>query len=613
MDRNQNEEKKSSSKTITTVILSAVVFIAVAFGAYFVIHNIFLSREIQAKALAEEQFAKEQALKEAEAVQEQEPEEPEPEEVIEEEEEEPEEEVVFEPVDPSEYIREENIVDYSVTAFVPAKRNYKLKWRDTVFSSLENLNQPQDAKINTLSYSKRRMKTTDDKEMEYEVYKDPDTGVFSKITAIENCGDYFELTDYYFDSGARLNYAAGYRQFVQVPFDISTDKVQSRYYIAEDTMVRYIYAGDAEAISYELSDYEEYSEGTKEQYDYLEKEIINRAYITYQVCSQTKELTHIHGYVLDEFNQPLSGVQIALLSVSEDGESEKRTAETKTDGDGEYDFTVEASEQRYNLSFKKESLEGQKIYNVKVPSGSGILYADTVYMGYTDNKEALYNMNFYVRDVFENTKVIAGAEIRLRSGIHNQNGELLTLGYLDENGSFQYGLCSGSYTAEIVAEGYETSCFTVIVKQDHQAVIGYTVPELSEGRYAAFVYWEKNPLDLDARLFSQYGKTVTRSVTESIGAITTENFILDNIGAQPYRLYVSDYIGCASGDNMSQNMSASGVYAKVYSSAGELASYEVPAGHAGVVWDALTIRDGQILPDGKYYYIYDSDFYWTAK
>ncbi|MBQ7563670.1 MAG: carboxypeptidase regulatory-like domain-containing protein [Lachnospiraceae bacterium] len=613
MDRNQNEEKKSSSKTITTVILSAVVFIAVAFGAYFVIRNVFLSKEIQARTLAEEQFAKEQAEKEEEAPLTVSEEEEEPEEEEEEppaEEEEP--EVEFEPVDPSEYILDGDIVDYSVTAFVPAKRDQKLRWKDTVFLSLENLSQPGDAKINTLSYSKRRMKTADDKEMEYEVYTDPDTGVFSKITAIENCGDYSELTDYYFDSEAKLNYAASCRQFVLVPFDISTDQVLSRYYITDDTMVRYIYAGETEAVSYELSDYEKYSEGTKDQYDYLEKEIINRAYITYQACSLVKEKTHIHGFVLDEFNQPLSGIRVSLLSVSEDGE-EKRETEVRTDGDGEYDLTVEASDQKYALSFEKQSLEGQKIYGIRVPSGSGIYYADTVYMGYTDNKEALYNMNFYVRDVFENTKVIDGAEIRLRSGIHNQNGELITFGYLDENGAFQYGLSSGSYTAEIVKEGYETSCFTVIVKQDHQAVIGYAVPEVPEDRYVAFVYWEKNPLDLDARIFSQYGKTVARSLTESIGAITTENFTLDHIGAEPYKLYVSDYIGCASGDNMSYNLSESGAYAKVYSSDGELASYEVPLAHAGVVWDALTIRNGKILPDGRYYYIYDSDFYWTAK
>jgi hypothetical protein len=169
------------------------------------------------------------------------------------------------------------------------------------------------------------------------------------------------------------------------------------------------------------------------------------------------------------------------------------------------------------------------------------------------------------------------------------------------------------YTAQVDKEGYETSYFNVTVKQDHQSVIGYAVPEIEEGSYLAYVYWETTPFDLDCRMFGEYGATILRSPVDSIGSVMTECFAMEKPGNEPYKLYVSDYISCTAGNYMSYNMSVSGAYVKVYSSEGLIASLSVPAAHAGVIWEALTIRDGVVYPDNRYYYTPGTDLYWTSK
>ena len=603
------DEKKNFS--VISIIVGIIAFIAVAFGSYFIIRNVFNAQTAAAKELAASEYEQEKKEREeerkaalTETVNEApiEVKEPEPER---------EENPIHALVDVSEFMSKRGTtvtVDYSTDYFLPEDRDTSLKWEDKVFSRIENLEEPEKALINTYPVSRRQLKSSDDKEIEYEAYLYPETGTPAKLSCIEDCGDYYEVTDFYFDTEESLNYVAMYRQVVLKPAEINTAIVMSRYYIGNDTLLRYIYAEDEEALSYSLADYHKYSDGTKNQYDFLEEDIINKAYITYFTYLNTEETIKISGYVQDEFDQPLSGVSMKLTS--EDGE-EKKTA--KTNGDGYYSFTIGTSDKTYTVSAEKEALAGQEIYNIKAAAGSGNYFADTIYMGYTDNLSVTYDVHMIVRDAISNSKIIDNADLKLRTGVNNTEGVVFASGTLDAAGTLNIPLCSGMYTAEVTKEGYETSYFNVTVKENHQSVIGYAVPEIAEGSYLAYVYWEATPFDLDCRMFGEYGKTILRSPVDSIGSVMTECFALENIGNEPYKLYISDYISCTAGNYMSYNMSASGAYVKVYSSEGLIASLTVPAAHAGVVWDALTIRDGQIYPDNKYYYMIGTDLYWTSK
>ena len=499
-------------------------------------------------------------------------------------------------------------IDYSVQCFKPGTRTSSLKWEDKVFSKIENPKDPKEALINTYPFFRRALKTSDDKNLEFEVYCYPETGKPARLSAIENCGDYYEITNYYFDGDEMLNYASAYTQTVIMPIALNSPEITSRYYFSDDVMVRFIYSEGEEAKSYRSSDMSKYSSGTREQYDYIEQDIINKAYISYYAFLNTDEIVKVSGYVMDEFNQPVS--KAVMRIASEDGENLKKI---KTNGDGYYSFSVEASDSSYTISAEKDDMTAQQVYNLRAGKGSGQCFVDTIYMCYYENRADTYDVHLIVRDAISNSKVIDNAELKLRNGVNNTDGTVFASGTLDSAGTMNIPLCSGMYTAQVDKEGYETSYFNVTVREDHQSVIGYAVPEIEEGSYLAYVYWETTPFDLDCRMFGEYGATVLRSPVDSIGSVMTECFAMEKPGNEPYKLYVSDYISCTAGNYMSYNMSVSGAYVKVYSSEGLIASLSVPAAHAGVVWDALTIRDGVVYPDNKYYYTLGADLYWTSK
>ncbi len=641
--------KNQKTNPVIILIIALIVFIAVAFGSYFLVRSVFAKQEAEAHNLAVEEYEKErgEALAQGGAGDKETPtvtvssekeageasdagtETVSFEKAVSDDKANNKEEASSdkktassekadskesssvkpasnESVDVSKFLSRSKKVDYSVEYFKPGKRSDSLTWEDKVFSKIENIDSPKNAAINNYPISRRKLKSEENKDIEYEVYSYPDSGEPAKLTYIEDCGDYYEITDYYFDKDGKLNYASVYDQIVIMPVELNSSNVKSRLYITDDTLVRYIYTEGDVSTSYKASDVSKYSEGTREQYDYLEKSIVNSAYISYYAYLNTKETVTIQGYVQDEFDKPLSDVKVVLSG----GKKDKRT---KTDGDGHYSFSVEPSDTPYKLSMEKDSLSSEEIYNIKVPAGSGDYFTDTIYMGYQNNQTAAYDVHLIVRDAISNSKIIDEADIKLRRGVNNLDGDIFASGKLDSAGSINLPLSSGMYTAGVDKEGYETSYFNIIVKENHQSAMGYAVPEIEEGKYLAFVYWEMTPFDLDCRMFGEYGRTILRSPVDSIGSVMTECFALEDLGNEPYKLFISDYISCTSGNTMSYSMSSSGAYAKVYSSEGIQASINVPAAHAGIIWDALTLRNGVIYPDNRYYYNISSDLYWTSK
>ena len=612
--------KNKKNLPVLLVIAGIIVFIGVAFLSYSSVKAAFKAQTSAALKLAESDYeleknemkeagtnrtAEEEDKKKAETSSKEEKDEPEKEE----EKKEADRNTGKKTVDASSFLSKNGKrIDYSVQYFKPGKRTSSLKWEDKVFSKIENPGNPKEALINTFPFFRRALKTSDDKNLEFEVYCYPETGKPARLSAIENCGDYYEITNYYFDEDEMLNYASSCRQTVIMPIALNSSEITSRYYFSNDVMVRFIYSDGQEAKSYRSSDMSKYSSGTREQYDYIENETINKAYISYYSFLNTDEIVKVSGYVMDEFNQPVSRAVMRISS--EDGQNLKKI---KTNGDGYYSFSVDASDEAYTISAEKDDMTAQQVYNLRVIKGSGHYFVDTIYMCYYENRTDTYDVHLIVRDAISNSKVIDNAELKLRTGVNNTDGTVFASGTLDSAGTMNIPLSSGMYTAQVDKEGYETSYFNVTVRQDHQSVIGYAVPEIEEGSYLAYVYWETTPFDLDCRMFGEYGATILRSPVDSIGSVMTECFAMEKPGNEPYKLYVSDYISCTAGNYMSYNMSVSGAYVKVYSSEGLIASLSVPAAHAGVIWDALTIRDGVVYPDNRYYYTPGTDLYWTSK
>ena len=499
-------------------------------------------------------------------------------------------------------------VDYSKELFRPAKRNKSLKWKDSVFSRIENVKDSANAPVNTFDYKRVSVRLTGNESSEYKVYTNPENDLVEKITEIRDCGGNLEVLNYYYDDGS-INYVAQYKTYVDKPVNLSSATIESRYYFRNDTLVRYIYCKDGSATQYDVASIDTYSKGTVEQYDYLEKDMINRAYIVYNVAPSLPETELLYGYVMDEFSMPMEDAKITVKKGSDDSV----VAETVTDGDGHYKVAVDCTdEDTYIVTATKDTLREVGVYNIAAPHGSGKYAVETIYMGYESNP-APYAVQFVVRDATDPNKPLSGAGIMIRNGLYNRSGEVIQTGELDDGGTASVALPSGSYTAEISKGGYETLFLSVIVRNDHQFAVGFSMPDVTEDTYRIAVSWESAPLDLCAKVISSNQARVIGSSVDSLGLTTAESVEIDNAGTDDYSFFLTDFGSITSGDMMSYNMTGSCACVDVYNSDGMIGSFHVPVASAGVVWEAFEIRDNVLLPVNSYYYSVEDDSLWKTK
>lgn len=481
-------------------------------------------------------------------------------------------------------------------------------YKDTVFSVIENVADPGNALINTFSFARKSLDEESGKLMDYEVFTNPETGDISKVTTRENCGDLFEITDYYFDNGA-VNYIAQYREDTDIPIDLSGDKIESRFYYNKDKMVKYIYCENGKATEYSTNDFSLYSSGTIEQYEYMENMMYESSKTVYDNAKNLEENVVISGYVLDELNcPPADAARVQLLD-----KNGRVADETETNGDGYYAFIVKADDSReyiINVTGRADTIE-TNVYGIKAEKGAKAVDVDTVYLAYSVY-ETIYPIQIFVKDAEDPNKALAGADIKFRYGINNRNGETCLSGTLGDAGETMPALRSGNYTAEISKNGYETCYISFTVKSDSTALVAHAVKDVKEGSYKCVLGYDTTPLDLDLRAYDTYGRTMSKSAIDSVGITTAETITLSDVDSGTYTFYVSDYTDIAASDMMSYRLSQSRAKMYIYDSEGLQKVLPVPAGHAGIVWRPFEIRNNRITTINDYYaYIVDNSVFRT--
>lgn len=499
-------------------------------------------------------------------------------------------------------------LDYTGILFKPNKRDGSLKWNDLVFSKIENVKEPGKAPVNTYKMNSKRVMLTDDRLLEIYTYTGPDSAEISKITTIEHCSDNLDVIDYYYDNGV-INYAAQRSAVVDYPIDISSGKVTSRYYFDNDTLVKYSYCEDNKATVFNAASLPEYSQGTVDQYEYLEAEMINKAYITLNAAKTLENVQYIEGYILDEYDQALSDVSVKLYKSSDMTEA----ASAITNGDGHYEMSIPSDdEETYVLSAQKNDFDEVRIYEITAKTGSGVYYVPTPRLTYSSDG-AEYNIQIAVRDSVANELPITDATVSLRSGLNCREGDIIGQAALNEEGIALFTLQSGNYTARVSKNGYEDSYFNVIVTMSRQITVGYAVPDVPENKMQAVLAWDTAPLDLDARVLTAGGKNVYRAVSDGVGALTAETITLDVNDEEMYRYYVSDHTNCTGGNANSDSLTGSGARVSLYGPEGYIGTYDVPVGHLGVIWEPFAIRGREVLPVNHFYNVIEQDSYWTSK
>ncbi|MDO4189023.1 MAG: carboxypeptidase-like regulatory domain-containing protein [Lachnospiraceae bacterium] len=482
-------------------------------------------------------------------------------------------------------------------------------YKDVVFSAIENVSDPGNAPVNSFTFARKSLDDESGKLMDYEVFINPETDEINKVTTRENCGDLYEITDYYYDGG-KINYIAQYREDTDEPIDLSSDKVESRFYFSPNgNMVRYIYCESSKATEYSVEDFDLYSEGTIEQYKYMEEMMLETSKSAYKNAMELGEKVTISGYVQDELNCPPPEEAIVKL-LDNNG---RVVEETTTNGDGFYEFKVDADDTMvYHLEISaREDMVDTRIYGIRAPKGTKTVDVETAYMAYSVY-DAIYPCSIFVKDADNSNIALAGATIKFRYGINNRDGETCLTGVLGDAGEIMPALRSGIYTVEISKDGYETCYTSFAVKQDKTAFVAYAVKDVKENSVKCVLSYETTPLDLDLRAFDTYGRNIFRSQNDSVGITAAETISIDELDSGTYTFYCSDYADIASSDMMSYRLSQSGAKMYVYTSEGLEAIYPVPAGHAGVVWRPFEVRNHKIVTINDYYaYIVENSVFRT--
>ena len=604
------EARKKRNKDQFLIVLMGLVgygfiLIAIVIGTFFAVKNAFAKKDAEVAAAVEQAVSGTDTDKVPEDTEE-------TQDAVRVEDNEPETNEETEadehPTEVDRYMTAEGKLDYSQVLFEPGKRDKKLKWSDTVFSRIEDVKEPENSAVNSFRLQRKRAYTTDDHLLDLVIYTNPDTAQVEKITTVEHCSDNLNIIDYYYDKG-NINYAAEREALIDVPVDISSGAITSRYYFKKDTLVKYSYCENSKATVFSAASLDDYSEGTVEQYEYLESNLINKAYISYNAAKTLAEDQLIEGYILDEYDQALSDVEIKLYNADDMGE----VARTTTDGDGHYNMSIPVNDDReYFLSAYKDSLDEVRIYRITARSGSGTYFVPTPRMTYSDDG-AEYNEQIVVRDSLDNNTPIADASIRLRAGLNCMEGDVIASSVLDATGAAMFTLQSGNYTAEVSKGGYENSFFNVIITTGRPATVGYAVRDLSEDQLQVVLAWDTSPLDIDSRLIGTGAANIIKPSQDSVGALMTETVSLSGDNGDVYRYFVYDYSDITGGDANSGNMTDSGARVYVYSNEGLEALYNVPGGHLGVVWEPFMLHGKTVIPVNSYYNIIESGSYWTTK
>lgn len=611
MSRNEKRKRDTFSITIPGMIIICVSLILIIVGSYIGAKTLLKNKEerdILAAArmkLEEEAAAKEQAeLAGKEQEQEEEEKKKAEEKAAQEALEEQEAKVDEHEMDISKIVDEEGKVDYGKILFKPGKSDPTLSWSDEVFVSLENLDDPKSAGVNSLIQSKVSFYTVEGKKIALYAYSEPESGVIVKIREVTYTPDTSDITEYYYKNG-KLNYSIQYSSFGDIPVDISGGIVSSRYYFRNDCMLKYLYCKDGVATEYNIKELENYSEGTVGNYEYLEGSIINMAYIDYNLAKQLDHVMPIKGYVFDQYTGVADNATIIVTSET----TGDRIAEGVTTEDGTYEIDVPVSEDKYAVWITKEPYGPASIHNISAVDGTGAYYPEVVYMS-TD--ETAYDEAIFLRDPWEPTKQFGVASIKIMEGYNNPEGIVLAEGVTNELGALVMPLKAGCYTAKAVKDGYYDSYFNVTVYKDSNMVIGYMVPKYDDDKYTVLATWKPEGLDLDLRAISSYGKRHIIANYDSKGE-TAEVMKIENSSNDVFKLYLYDFTDCVGGDYGSYNMSNGRASITVYSKDGLIDMISVPPGQGGVVWEAFSLYNNKIVPINNLMYTIGSEPFWTTK
>jgi hypothetical protein len=322
----------------------------------------------------------------------------------------------------------------------------------------------------------------------------------------------------------------------------------------------------------------------------------------------------VAGNVTDAVtHQPLAGVTVNIRDII------GNVITTGTTGsDGAYSLTVAAG--TYLVDFSKPGYIPVDYFGVTVTEGETV-YLEPV-LQIDEAHAGVGTVSGRVINALSGGGV-SGMTVHLREGLNSTTGAVVASTTSGSGGSYLIGnLEAGNYTAEVGGSGYLTSYFGIVciggqVTPNQDVVV---TPILPADQIRIVLTWGASPRDLDSHTWGPlpggsrfhmywwyaqsnngspwpaYVKLDLDDIT-SYGPETTT--LLQQIPGV-YRYSVHDYTNRLSG--YSTALSSSGALVRVYGDEGLIASFPVPTGQQGTLWNVFEIEGGNMTPLNTFQY-----------
>lgn len=541
----------------------------------------------------------------------------------------------------------EQTIDVFEENYEPGIRNMNYAWDRTLFYTLEDVNpdSSSDGKINGYEIRRKILKNAvTGNKMEYEIYASPVNGNVNKIVSIEYFENYLEITDYYYDDNGKVSFIFVRNDTNYVPSYAVPTKDGKRFYFYQDCMTKWRTVSGGAQTNYVLGQasanegsnpagsvflYNSLSTQQQENYNVMERRMINAAYNTYRVVLAAESLSEITGYVYDEDGAPLMNAAVML----QDAEGGDNLYLAATDETGLYRITVPAEQYGYQMHVSYETCVPVQLYGIQISDETLSEYQSPVYM--VKNSGEKFPVNLQAYDALNyasdgnGMERLSNATIYIRRGMNHKTGTAEIQGTADSGGSLSIELDPGMYTAEVQKTGYDNTYYNFAVRRGMGAVQMNASPKLASGEVRVVLTWGEIPSDLDSHLFTPYdsafgdttyhiwygnkqdsvGNNLDVDDTSSFGPETmTIPILKDGL----YKYYVADFTNCSSDLPTSYDLSNSGAMVNVYTEGGLAASFAVPANRPGVIWEVFEIRNGSIVPIQRYYSNIDDKNWWHS-
>ena len=257
------------------------------------------------------------------------------------------------------------------------------------------------------------------------VYIDPSSLVADKLVAEEYCSEGRDISEYYFDQG-RLCFAYEYKTDV---YDTKLHDMSfpgKKCYFSQDYMTECVLDDEDveyKNVSYNLEAYDQLDEFTKNEYDQLEKDMLNAAYTYYESVRMVPSTVLLSGYVGDEYGGVLSNVHMTISSKA-NGFSREFT----TDGDGYFQLRVPANTaDNYGVVCKYGSFNDSTLDDIALPYGLSSYSLGVIYMAEPGNN--VHDANVYLLNANYSSPVpIASDELCITMTYEDTSVELSALG-----------------------------------------------------------------------------------------------------------------------------------------------------------------------------------------